>query len=70
MGAKAQRSSYGGKSLGTGRARGGGGDVMMSAKKRARQSEYARRRSRIEPLNLTAAQDGVVSGEGMDVDLE
>lgn len=68
LGAKAQRSSYGGKSLGAGRVRGSGGDVMMSAKKRARQSEYARRRSRIEPLNLTAAQDGVVTGEGMDVD--
>jgi hypothetical protein len=71
MGAKVQRSSYGGKSAGGGRVRGsGGGDVMMSAKKRARQSEYARRRSRVEPLDLGAIRGGGRSGDGMDVDPE
>jgi hypothetical protein len=67
LGAKVQRSSYGGKSAGSGRVRGGGGgDVMMSAKKRVRQSEYARRRSRVEPLNLGAGR----SGDCMNVDPE
>ena len=42
LGAKVQRQSYGGGKAGVRVT----GDVMMSAKKRARQSEYARRRSR------------------------
>lgn len=60
---KVQRSSFGGKGVG-GMKGGAGSDVMMSAKKRARQSEYARRRSRVGPLKLGDASDA------MDVDGE
>jgi hypothetical protein len=67
LGAKVQRASYGGKTSGGGRIRGGGGDVMMSAKKRVRQSEYARRRSRVEPINFGDEQG---DGNGMHVDPE
>jgi len=69
LGAKVQRTSYGGKNAGAGRVRGsGGGDVMMSAKKRVRQSEYARRRSRVEPLNLGVKAGGEEGGDSMDID--
>jgi hypothetical protein len=47
-----------------------GGDVMMSAKKRVRQSEYARRRSCVELLNLGLTWGGGSSGYGMDIDPE
>jgi hypothetical protein len=57
LGAKLQRSSYGGKTPGGGRVRGSGNDLMMSAKKRARQSEYARRKSRVEPINFGIRDD-------------
>ncbi|KDR77256.1 hypothetical protein GALMADRAFT_225367 [Galerina marginata CBS 339.88] len=50
LGAKVSRASYGGGIRS--RASGGGGGVLLSAKKRARQSEYARRRSRVGPLSL------------------
>ncbi|KAF8810327.1 hypothetical protein BYT27DRAFT_7161990 [Phlegmacium glaucopus] len=50
LGAKISRASYGG---GTRSRASGGGNVLMSAKKRARQSEYARRKSRVvAPLVL------------------
>ncbi|KAF8893043.1 hypothetical protein BD779DRAFT_1508513 [Infundibulicybe gibba] len=57
LGAKVQRKSFGGNGARGGR-RSGPGDVLMSAKKRARQSEYARRRSRV----------GTAGANGMDVD--
>lgn len=57
LGAKVQRQSFAGGRAGVGP--GSAGNVLMSAKKRARQSEYARRRSRIGALDL---------GAGMDVD--
>ncbi|PPQ92172.1 hypothetical protein CVT25_008946 [Psilocybe cyanescens] len=63
IGAKVSRASYGG---GT-RSRpsvGASGGVVMSAKKRARQSEYARRRSKVGPLNF----DGIAP-KGVDVDM-
>ncbi|TFK31716.1 hypothetical protein BDQ12DRAFT_693663 [Crucibulum laeve] len=47
FGAKAQRASYAG---GAGKRGSAGGDIIMSAKKRARQSEYARRRSQVKPI--------------------
>lgn len=66
LGAKVQRSAGGGRGKGS-----GGSDVMMSAKKRARQSEYARRKSRVEVLNLGATRGGGRrSGNDMDVDPE
>jgi len=50
LGAKVSRASYGG---GTRSRASGGGNVLMSAKKRARQSEHARRKSRVvAPLVL------------------
>jgi hypothetical protein len=62
LGVKASRTSYGGGA----RSRASGGEgVTMSAKKRARQSEYARRRSKvvITPLVLDRrSADGVPSG--------
>ncbi|KAF5384087.1 hypothetical protein D9615_003209 [Tricholomella constricta] len=63
LGAKAQRSSFGGKPGATKMA---GDGVMMSAKKRARQSEYARRRSKVAPIDLGAG----AGGQEMDVDAE
>ncbi|KAH9474702.1 hypothetical protein JR316_0013167 [Psilocybe cubensis] len=63
LGAKVSRASYGG---GT-RSRpsvGSSDGVMMSAKKRARQSEYARRKSKVGPLNF----DGIAP-KGVDVDM-
>ncbi|KAG6853520.1 hypothetical protein C0991_003515 [Blastosporella zonata] len=59
LGVKAQRSSFGGKPIS---AKGDG--VAMSAKKRARQSEYARRKSRVVPIDLGAGG----SGSAMDID--
>jgi hypothetical protein len=61
LGAKVSRSSYGGGA----KSRASGGGVLLSAKKRARQSEYARRKSKvvIAPLVL----DGRSTSE-MDVD--
>jgi hypothetical protein len=56
------------KSLGTGRKSTSGGDngVVISAKKKARQSEYARRRSQVASRAATA---GTSTGSGeMDVD--
>ncbi|KAF9463269.1 hypothetical protein BDZ94DRAFT_1322002 [Collybia nuda] len=58
LGAKAQRSSFGGKSIG-GMRGGASSDVMMSAKKRARQSEFARRRSKVGPLKLGNDSDAM-----------
>ncbi|KAG5643325.1 hypothetical protein DXG03_001175 [Asterophora parasitica] len=63
LGAKAQRSSFGGKS---GAAKSAGDGLLMSAKKRARQSEYARRRSKVAPIDLGAG----VGKQDMDVDAE
>lgn len=64
LGAKVSRASYGGGA----RSRGsGGGSVVMSAKKRARQSEYARRKSKaIAPLMLDGGSSTMSST--MDVD--
>ncbi|KAF9485662.1 hypothetical protein BDN70DRAFT_988593 [Pholiota conissans] len=65
IGAKVSRASYGGGS----RARpsaGGAGNVLLSAKKRARQSEYARRRSRVGPLNFETA-GGEAGASGVSV---
>ncbi|KAG6909746.1 hypothetical protein DXG01_015734 [Tephrocybe rancida] len=62
LGVKAQRSSFGGKPISS---KGGAGEgVSMSAKKWARQSEYARRKSRVAPIDFGA---GPSSG-AMDVD--
>ncbi|KAF8065279.1 hypothetical protein FPV67DRAFT_1387360, partial [Lyophyllum atratum] len=60
LGVKAQRSSFGGKA-GGGKTAGDG--VVMSAKKRARQSEYARRKSRVAPIDF----GGGLGGQGMEV---
>lgn len=57
----AKRESYGGVKARKGSAT---GDVLMSAKKRARQSEYARRRSRVAGPSLGLA----VGANAMDVD--
>ncbi|KAG6889586.1 hypothetical protein C0995_016394 [Termitomyces sp. Mi166 len=59
LGVKAQRSSYGGKSISV---KGVEDNVLMSAKKRVRQSEYARRKSHVVPIDL--------GKETMDVDAE
>lgn len=64
LGVKAQRSSFGGRAGGV--KGGAGNDVIMSAKKRARQSEYMRRKSRVTPIDFS----GGVSGDSMDVDAE
>lgn len=66
LGAKVSRASYGG---GTKSRASGGGRVLLSAKKRARQSEYARRKSKvvIAPLVLDGRSTGPVPS-GMDVD--
>ena len=63
LGTKVSRASYGG---GTKSRASGEGRVLLSAKKRARQSEYARRKSKvaIAPLVL----DGRSTASGMDVD--
>ena len=49
----------------SGGAGAGPGGLAMSAKKRARQSEYARRRSRVGPLNF-----GDESGGGKDMEVD
>jgi hypothetical protein len=66
LGVKVSRASYGG---GTKSRASGGGSVLLSAKKRARQSEYARRRSKvvIAPLVLNGRSTGP-DPNGMDVD--
>lgn len=66
LGVKVSRASYGG---GTRSRASGGGRVLLSAKKRARQSEYARRKSKvvIAPLVLEGRSSGSVPS-GMDVD--
>ena len=62
--AKVTRASYGG---GTRSRASGGESVAMSAKKRARQSEYARRKSKIiAPLVLDGRS--TASASGMDID--
>ncbi|KNZ79113.1 hypothetical protein J132_01161 [Termitomyces sp. J132] len=58
LGVKAQRSSYSGKSMSV---KGPEESVLMSAKKRVRQSEYARRKSHVASIDL---------GKEMDVDGE
>ncbi|KAF8062363.1 hypothetical protein FPV67DRAFT_1422044 [Lyophyllum atratum] len=65
LGVKAQRSSFGGKA-GGGKTAGDG--VVMSAKKRARQSEYARRKSRVAPIDFGGGAGA--GGQGMEVDGE
>jgi len=66
LGAKVSRASYGG---GQRSRASGGGKVTMSAKKRARQSEYARRKSKvvITPLLLDRRSAGPIP-TGMNVD--
>ena len=66
LGAKGSRVSHGG---GTRSRASGGGRVTMSAKKRARQSEYTRRKSKVivTPLVLDRRSAGAVPS-GMDVD--
>ncbi|KAG6857500.1 hypothetical protein H0H87_002125 [Tephrocybe sp. NHM501043] len=61
LGVKAQRSSFGGKPVSTKGTRDG---VLMSAKKRVRQSEYARRKSRVAPIDFS----GGAGPSAMDVD--
>ncbi|KAG6830399.1 hypothetical protein H0H92_000895 [Tricholoma furcatifolium] len=61
LGMKAQRSSYGGKPVSS---KGPVDNVMMSARKRVRQSEYARRKSRVAPIDYAGG------GRAMDVDVE
>jgi hypothetical protein len=63
MGAS-KRQSLGGAKVG--RSSAGGNDVMMGAKKRVRQSEYARRRSRA----ATASADSPSGRRPMDIDDE
>ncbi|KAG6878816.1 hypothetical protein C0992_007471 [Termitomyces sp. T32_za158] len=61
LGVKGQRSSYGGKSVGV---KGVEDSVLMSAKKRVRQSEYARRKSHaasIDPGKVANTMD--IDGE-------
>ncbi|KAG5337180.1 hypothetical protein C0989_010361 [Termitomyces sp. Mn162] len=58
LGVKAQRSSYSGKSMSV---KGPEESVLMSAKKRVRQGEYARRKSHVASIDL---------GKEMDVDGE
>ena len=66
LGVNVSRASYGG---GTRSRASGGGRVLLSAKKRARQSEYARRKSKvvIPPFVLDGRSTGPVPS-GMDVD--
>ena len=68
LGAKVSRASYGGAGMRrtSGGAGAGPGGLAMSAKKRARQSEYARRRSRVGPLNFGEESGG---GKEMEVDV-
>ncbi|KAG6883941.1 hypothetical protein C0993_002606, partial [Termitomyces sp. T159_Od127] len=60
LGVKAQRSSYGGKSVGV---KGVEDSVLMSAKKRVRQSEYARRKSHAASVDPKEADKMNVDGE-------
>lgn len=60
LGVKVQRSSFAGGIKGGP----GGSEAMMSAKKRARQSEYARRRSKVAPIEFGK------KGDAMDVDAD
>ena len=61
LGTKVSRASHGGKT----RSRVSGESVLMSAKKRARQSEYARRKTRVfTPLALDVAS----TPSGVNVD--
>ena len=59
-----KRQSMGRTKMGSGR----GDSVLMSAKKRARQSEYARRRSRVGGSTIGAGVDGASRSRAMDVD--
>lgn len=59
-----KRQSLGGAKLGRGSA--GGENIIMSAKKRARQSEYARRRSR---ATTTGDGDRLAASRVIDVDM-
>jgi hypothetical protein len=67
LGAKVSRASYGGG--GTNSRASDGGRVSLSAKKRARQSEYARRKSKvvIAPLVLDGRSTTGPVPSGMDV---
>ena len=68
LGVNVSRASYGG---GTRSRASGGGRVLLSAKKRARQSEYARRKSKvvIPPLVLDGRSTGPVPSGMMDSQL-
>ncbi|KAF8964761.1 hypothetical protein BDZ97DRAFT_1814361 [Flammula alnicola] len=68
LGAKVSRASFGGGARSRPSAGGAANGLMMSAKKRARQSEYARRRSRVGPLNFDGPTDVSASGSAMEVD--
>jgi hypothetical protein len=61
LGAKVARASYGGGGMRrtSGGPGAGPGGLVMSAKKRARQSEYARRRSRVGPLSFEGESGGM-----------
>lgn len=65
-----KRQSMGGAKMGRGGSAGAGDSgVMMSAKKRARQSEYARRRSRaVVATPAVAPADGPSGSGAMNVD--
>ncbi|KAF6751622.1 hypothetical protein DFP72DRAFT_1070992 [Ephemerocybe angulata] len=63
LGAKVARSSLGGAKVRVSSG-GSGAGVLLSAKKRARQSEYYRRRSRVEGSSPVKGMGGM----GMDVD--
>ncbi|KAG6849626.1 hypothetical protein H0H93_006835 [Arthromyces matolae] len=63
LGVTAQRSSYAGKSGG---AKDLNDKVLMSAKKRVRQSEYARRKSHVAPIDFS----GNAKANAMEVDAE
>ncbi|KAF5313406.1 hypothetical protein D9611_008519 [Ephemerocybe angulata] len=63
LGAKVARSSLGGAKVRVSSG-GSGAGVLLSAKKRARQSEYYRRRSRVEGSSPVKGPGGM----GMDVD--
>ena len=65
------RSSMGAaprRSIGGQRAGSGGSDVLMSAKKKARQSEYIRRKSRIAAGSAVGLAKKRQSDVAMDVD--
>ncbi|KAF6751102.1 hypothetical protein DFP72DRAFT_1138141 [Ephemerocybe angulata] len=64
LGAKVARSSLGGAKVRVSSG-GSGAGVLLSAKKRARQSEYYRRRSRVEGSSPVKGPGGM----GMDVDV-